>query len=289
MAVYAASPIKRQRATKSEMEERAAFLIRYAEEHSPVTVRQLYYQAEVAGLPGIDKTDGSYDKIQVQVLKLRRAGRLDYEHIADMTRWMRKPRSFDGPEEALRDTARIYRKRLWADAESYVEVWCEKDALAGVIYPVTSAYDVPLMVARGFSSETFCFESIAQRNGDTTPYYVYALFDFDRAGQDSARSLKEKLTRFGDEEGIEVIFEPLALTLDQITKWWLPTREPKRKSKADQRWPHKFACELDAIPPDALRDLVEAAINQHLDQDQLRVLLLAEESERAILTMRFAK
>ena len=115
------------------MEERAEFLIDYAEEHGPVTVRQLYYQAEVAGLPGIDKTDGGYDKIQRQVLNLRRAGRLDYDDIADATRWMRKPRSFDGVEEALADTARSLPRSLWTDAEDYVEIWCEKDALAGVI------------------------------------------------------------------------------------------------------------------------------------------------------------
>jgi hypothetical protein len=38
-------------------EERAEFLIDYAAKHHPVTVRGLYYRAEVAGLPGIDKTE----------------------------------------------------------------------------------------------------------------------------------------------------------------------------------------------------------------------------------------
>jgi len=45
---------------------------------------------------------------------------------------MRKPRTHDSVEEALRDTARFYRKALWADADSYVEIWVEKAALAGV-------------------------------------------------------------------------------------------------------------------------------------------------------------
>jgi hypothetical protein len=265
------------------MEERAEFLIRYAEEHGPVTVRQLYYQAEVHGLPGIDKDDASYDKVQHQVLKLRREGRLDYDHIADMTRWMRKPRSFDGVEQALADTARLYRKNLWKDADDYVEVWCEKDALAGTILPVTSAYDVPLMVARGFASETFCYESIAQRGDDDRLYRVYYLGDFDRAGQDASRSLEEKLTRFGDEAGIEVIFEQIAVTIEQVAELDLPTRAPKRNTIADKNWRHSFACELDAVPPNTMRNLVESAINRHLDQDQLRILHVAETSERALL------
>ena len=42
------------------MEERAEFLIDHASEHGPVSVRQLYYQAEVVRLPGIDKTENCY-------------------------------------------------------------------------------------------------------------------------------------------------------------------------------------------------------------------------------------
>jgi len=282
--IYEASPLKRVRATKAEMEERAEFLIEYASEHGPVTVRGLYYQAEVASLPGITKDDKDYAKVQRQVLLLRRAGRLDYAAIADATRWMRKPRTHDSVEAALRDTAAHYRKALWNDAEEYVEIWCEKDALAGVIYPITSLYDVPLMVTRGFSSETFAYEAIAARKGDDRPYYVYALVDFDRAGRDGANSLQEKLERFASEEGIDLVFEQIAVTEKQITDWNLPTREPKRKSAADRKWPHDFACELDAIPPDRLRDLVETYINLHLPQDKLEILKAAEESERDIIT-----
>jgi hypothetical protein len=74
--VYQASPVKhRQRATKAEMAERAEFLIGYAEEHGPVTVRGHYYQAKVHDVPGITKDDKDYAKVQRQVLELRRAGR----------------------------------------------------------------------------------------------------------------------------------------------------------------------------------------------------------------------
>jgi len=197
---------------------------------------------------------------------------------------MRKPRTHDSVEEALRDTARFYRKALWNDAGSYVEIWVEKDALAGVIYPVTSMYDVPLMVMRGFSSETFCYEAVVARGEDDRPYHVYYLGDFDRAGRDAASSLREKLERFADEEGIDLVFKQMAVTAEQIADWSLPTREPKRKSAADKKWPHDFACELDAIPPDQLRYLVENVINQHLSQHQLEVLKAAEESERDIIT-----
>jgi len=132
------------------MEARARFLIGYARRHGPVSARGLYYQAEVAKVSGIDKQETSYRKVQRQVLLLRRDGRLPYRHIADATRWMRKPTTHDNVEAALKATAQLYRKNLWLDAADYVEIWVEKDALAGVIYPVTSLYDTPLMVTRGF-------------------------------------------------------------------------------------------------------------------------------------------
>jgi hypothetical protein len=284
--VYVASPLKR--ATRAEMEERARFLIDYAEKHGPVTVRGLYYQAEVAGLPGIGKDDLGYKKVQRQVLQLRRAGRLSYHDIADATRWMRKPTTYDGIEDALASTARLYRKSLWADARQYVEIWCEKDALAGVIYPVTQEYDVPLMVTRGFSSETFAFEAVEQRGDDPRWFYVYYLGDFDRAGRDAAKSLREKLYRFSEGKLFIVWFEQIAVNGEQIIEWRLPTRAPKRSSAADRKWPHDFACELDAIPADTLRDLVRLHIEQHLPRSQLEVLKAAEQSERELLKA-FAK
>jgi hypothetical protein len=109
---------------------------------------------------------------------------------------MRKPKTHNSVADALRETARTYRRNLWQDANAYVEVWCEKDALAGVILPVTSEYDVPLMVARGYASETFAYEAVASRGDDKRDYHVYYFGDFDRSGVDAANSLQEKLERF---------------------------------------------------------------------------------------------
>jgi hypothetical protein len=280
---YEASPVKRRRATKAEMEERAKFLLAYAAKHGPVTVRSLYYQAEVAGVPGIDKTELAYGRVQRQVLALRRAKRMPYKHISDATRWMRKPTSYDSVSDALMTTAALYRRSLWKDATQYVEIWLEKDAIAGTIYPVTSENDVPLMVTRGYCSETFAFGAIESRDDDKSPHFVYYLGDFDRSGRDAAKSLKKKLEQFGSEKGIEVHFIELAVTPEQIGGLGLPTREPKRTTAADKAWPHDFACELDAIPPDILRQIVREAIEQHLPAEQLKILKIAEESERDLL------
>ncbi len=281
--LYRASTIKRQRATMTEMAEREAFFIAYAGAHGPITVRGLYYQAEVHGIPGIDKTDSGYRKVQAQVLKLRREGRLDYANIAVSSRYMRKPRTHDGWEDALRDTAQFYRKKLWADTDLEVEIWLEKSALAGVLYPVTSEYDVPLMCTGGFSLETFAHEAVARLRHSGRRLIVHALYDFDRSGLDASRSLQEKVERFGQDYSVPVHFRPLGLSLEQVFDLKLPTRTAKAATKADQRWPHVFAAELDALPPDELRRIVRNAIEEHLPRDQLDILKQVEAAERAKL------
>jgi hypothetical protein len=299
--IYEASPVSpRRRASHAEMGERALFLVDYAHQHGPVTVRQLYYRAEVEGLPGIEKTEDGYNKVQRQVLELRRAGRLPYANIADLTRCLRKPQTYDSVEQALQSTAQLYRKALWRESDYYLEIWCEKDALAGVIHPVTAEYDVPLMVSRGFASETFCYEAVAAREGDRRAYHVWYLGDFDRSGCTAATSLREKLMRFGEEMmGVDIAFRQLAIeegdingcdaaammalvNLNGITKW-LPAREHKRKLPADKAWPHSYAIELDAIEPDDLRRMVHEVINAYLPPDQLEILKTAEQSERELI------
>jgi hypothetical protein len=48
-----------------------------------------------------------------------------------------------------------------------------------VIYPVTSLYDVPLMVARGYASLSFLHTAAEYINELTVPAYIYHLGDFD--------------------------------------------------------------------------------------------------------------
>ena len=139
------------------MEARREALLDIIAVGRPMTVRQAFYQATVRGL--VEKAESGYGKVQADLTVMRRARELPYDWLADNTRWQRKPRTFDSVEDALRNTAAFYRKALWNEADSYVEIWLEKDALAGVVYPVTSMYDVPLMVARGYASLSFLYSA----------------------------------------------------------------------------------------------------------------------------------
>ena len=91
------------------------------------------------------------------------------------------------------------------------------------------------------------------------------------------------MERFGADFDVPVIFNSLGLNLDQVQALNLPTRPAKRNTMADQRWPHEFAAELDAIPPDTLRVMVREAIECHLPTNELAYLKQVERAERETL------
>ena len=89
--LYRASPIKRTRATKAEVEARREALLDIIAVGRPMTVRQVFYQATVRGL--VEKAESGYGKVQADLTVMRRAGELPYDWLADNTRWQRKPRT----------------------------------------------------------------------------------------------------------------------------------------------------------------------------------------------------
>ena len=276
-AVYQASRIKRVRATKAEMAERREALFDIVAEQQPMTVRQVFYQATVRGV--IEKTEAGYAKVQTLLADMRRDGELPYQWLADNTRWMRKPTTYSGPEQALLRTARFYRKSLWDEAGAYVEVWLEKDALAGVVVDVTAEYDVPLMVSRGYASLSFLHSAAANMEAEGRPCYIYHLGDFDPSGVNAAEKIEETLNDLSPTA--EIYFERIAVTPEQITRWDLPTRPTKISDSRSKSWGGgDESVELDAIEPDSLRAMVREVIEEHLPADELARLREIEAAER---------
>src|SRR4051812_1754163 len=111
VSIYQAGHIKRRtRATRDEVGPRRAALLKIVASMRPMAVRQVFYQATVHSV--VDKTEAGYTKVQTDLVAMRRAGTLPYHWLADNTRWQRKPQTFGSVEEALRDTAKYYRKSL---------------------------------------------------------------------------------------------------------------------------------------------------------------------------------
>jgi hypothetical protein len=278
MRAYQASHIKRRRSTKTEVAARRDALLEIVSAMRPMTVRQVFYQATVRDI--VEKSEAGYTKVQTDLVQMRRSGSLPYHWLADNTRWQRKPDSFTSVQEALEETARFYRKALWNDADAYVEVWLEKDALAGVVYPITSKYDVPLMVARGYASLSFLHSAAEYINTLDVPTYVYHFGDFDPSGVNAGEKIEQTLKEMAPDA--EIHFERVAVTSEQIRYWDLPTRPTKTTDTRAKKF-GDVSVELDAIEPDVLRGFVELVIQRHLPAHQFRILKEAEASERETL------
>jgi hypothetical protein len=266
---------KRGRPLGPKAKEIRAAVVGLTELYDLMTVRQIFYALTVRGV--VEKTEAGYRQVQTQVLRMRRDGLLPWSFIADSTRRQRKPDSYDTVKDALAEVTNTYRRNLWRTQQVRIEVWLEKDALASVVMGVTVPWDVPLMVSRGQSSDTFCYQAAqearnAWENGITT--HIFALYDADRSGRNAAEQIRKKLQSYSG--GAPIVFQLPAVTDRQIEEWSLPTRPAKEN--ADET-----AVELDAIPPERLTSLVHEAIEALVDPDAWNIEVAVEESEREIL------
>jgi hypothetical protein len=247
-----------------------------------MTVRQIFYRLVAAEM--IAKDEHEYkNTVCALLLQMRRDGEVPFHWVVDNTRWMRKPRTFNSLKEALADCAASYRRAIWHGLPVYVECWCEKDALAGVMMEETDPYDVPLMVARGFSSESYLHSAAEQIVAARRPAYIYHFGDHDPSGVKAAADIERKLRGFAP--GAEIHFERVAVTEQQIVDMSLPTRPTKREGNAHAKGFEGNSVDLDAIPPMELRRLVRECIERHIPPGYMESLEVAEQSEREILTL----
>jgi hypothetical protein len=275
---------KKTRRTKAEIDALKDSIISVLQEIQPATGRQVFYQL-ASYLQVIRKTEAQYKSTVIRLLsKMRRDKTIPFEWLSDNTRWMRKPTSYSSLEALLRNTAATYRRSVWDQQDAYVEVWLEKDALAGVFYDVTAVWDVPLMVTRGFPSISFLYsasEVIADHAWNGKEIFIYYFGDRDPSGLTVDRTVERDLKEFA--EGAEINFQRVAVTPEQIAEWDLPTRPTKRTGNKHAKGFIGDSVELDAIPPAKLRELIESCITQHLNPTTHNALVAAEQSERATL------
>jgi hypothetical protein len=249
----------------------------------PVTVRQAFYLTASRG--DVSKDDGGYRRVQSQMLAMRRERVIPYDWVADNTRWRIKPDTDTDLGSYLRRSARFYRQDLWIRSETYLEIWCEKDSIAGVISPITDEYDVPLYVARGYSSETFAYAAAEHmRQSEKAACHVCYCGDFDPSGWDASRDLERRLKGFYP----PAIFERLAVQPEHLDEHGLITRPTKISDTRTKRFFEQFgdgqeSCELEALNPDTLRGFIRDAIEQHVDLGELEALRREESVARAAL------
>ncbi len=258
-----------------------AHAVRTLDDERPMTLRALYYRLASAGhLPA---TEAGYAQLKRLTKTLRECGAVPVTGaIVDRVRSTLKPSSWSGLAD-FGDTVRhAYRKDLWAQMPHHVEVFVEKDAIAGTIQPVTREYDVALNVIRGDVSISFAGEIADLWKRVVKPIYAYYLGDYDPSGFGIEDELRSKLTRYSGRTPHWARLGVVAADFDAFDLIPLPVKPSSRSDKFVAE--HGTACaEVDALPPSELRARVERAIEGHIDQSRWEKLRHVEHLEQQVL------
>ncbi len=309
---------KRLGSDKLEAIRRANTIIRsFQDQGYRMTLRQLYYQHVTRNW--ITNEEKSYKNLAALISDGRLCGLIDWDAIEDRGRVADRPYSSGSIEahlETIKDVAAGYTIDKWRGQDTYVELWVEKQALAGVLEPLAREHHVTLMVNKGYSSSSAMFESskrfragmgtVGERDEYDEDYHectakefagsewrglesdrnglLLYLGDFDPSGEDMVRDIRERLTTFGCGEQLEV--EKVALTMDQITQYNPPPNPAKiTDPRADAYIARhgRSSWEVDALDPPVLAALVTAAVTRVRDARILSTVVQEEKQERARL------
>lgn len=237
----------------------------YTAQGFQLTVRQIYYQFVARAL--IDNTEKSYKNLSKILNMGRMAGLIDWDAIEDRTRSLETNLRLRDPKHGIELIRNQYAIDMWGNQPQRVEVWIEKEALAGVIAGVCGELDVPYFACRGYVSQSEQWRA-GHRFRRSERTVVLHLGDHDPSGMDMTRDNDRRLTLFAGYESVTV--RRIALNMDQIEEHNPP---PQPAKGTDARFPDYLAkygdesWELDALEPQMLVDLIRETIGEYVDDD----------------------
>lgn len=253
--------------TKVLLDQILSVVTNYQQQGYRLTLRQLYYQLVVQNI--FANQQKNYAKLSDLLGTARMCGLCDWNVIEDRIRVPKFPNEWNSINEAMQTLIEVYRRKRWSDQENYVEVWVEKDALSGVLLPITNEYHVHLMVNRGYSSISAMHDSsirfrLAQQDGKSC--YLLYMGDLDPSGEDMVRDIKDRLI----ELWAQVQVDKIALTTEQVDEFSLPpnpakTTDPRARGFIEENGESSW--ELDAMPPASLDALLREKLDELLDRE----------------------
>lgn len=260
-----------------------------------ITLRQLYYRFVAAGkLPNTQK---EYKRLGGILNRARMAGLFDWNYLIDRTRNLSVMPHWSNPSAIIEASARSFAVDKWSDQPRRVEVWVEKEALAGVIGRVAERWDCSWFACRGYVSQSEQWGAGQRflrylRAGQAVT--VLHLGDHDPSGMDMTRDIEDRIKRFVavdwsgfshledvesvlddiredmDMEGDPVEIRRIALNWDQIQRYNPPPNPAKFTDSRANGYVGQYGTnswELDALPPDVLDALIEQHITGILDHE----------------------
>lgn len=251
-----------------------------------LTLRQLYYQFVARGL--LENTLQSYGKLGNIVNDGRLAGYIDWNAIEDRTRNLQGVSHWDHPSSIVEDAASSFRLDKWEDQKYRLEVWIEKEALAGVIERICRELDIDFFSCRGYVSQSEMWSAAMRLEG----YYdsgqipiIIHLGDHDPSGIDMTRDIQDRMDLFTAPGTIEVV--RIALNRDQIDEFKPPPNPAKTVDPRFRSYVVEYgneSWELDALDPRTLTNLINKVVLGYREDDKWQEMIEKEEQYRTKLS-----
>jgi hypothetical protein len=247
---------------------------------------------------GYPKTENFAKSLGDHLTRARRAKMIPFEHIRDDGISLMDHAHF-ADENAfykhVREEGNAYKRDKLVRQGLDIRVYCEAAGMMPQLERVCEPYSIPVYSCSGFDSvsakyqlSTSCWQSFVYRGRRTV---ILHLGDHDPSGesifnhglvQDVHAFLAQDVPHKDPREVCD--FERVALTQEQVLRLGLETTPPKDTDSRTANWTGSGACQLEALPPSTLAELLESAIRRRLDMAIYAEDLKAEEEERRRIT-----
>lgn len=245
-----------------------AIIAEYQEQGYELTLRQLYYQ--FVSRDFIPNNMRAYKNLGDVINDGRMSGLIDWLAIVDRTRNLASVGTWESPSDIITAVSEQFRYDVWKEQPYYVEVWVEKDALAGVIERACVPWRVPYLSCRGYTSQSEMWSAgrrLGRKSDQGKLIRIIHLGDHDPSGIDMSRDIEDRLSLYA---GRKIRVKRIALNMDQVQQYEPPPNPAKITDSRAEGYIAEYGSEsweLDALEPSVLNDLITAEIEEVLDQD----------------------
>jgi hypothetical protein len=277
------APWSPQKATLKLLDQVRGVLDEY-EDYLPLTIRQIFYR--LVGAHEYEKTERAYDRLSEHLNRARRARLISMDAIRDDTGVILAPVTWRDAAEwlaAVREEAKELMLDRTAGQATRLVVTCEAAGMAPQLERVTNPFGIPVMSGGGFDSVTDKHKFAAALADHNRPTEVLAITDLDASGAHEYLAEMEDVLAFARALGGEVTFTRLAVTREQIKRHRLPTAPPK---PTDRRAFRGETCQVEALAPDVLTQIVRDAIELRIDRAAFQRVLVHERKVQRELVRR---